>query len=145
MNLYMVRAITDIKDDFKIEDYCRPLVVRIGAISLNQVFILRMISFILSGSYIFTVLVSYDYGAPIREDRTLSPKYSEIKLQSLFLHASPSFLVATRFGNGTVGSGTAFSNNTAIYTTALSVSGTGAINSQAGGGNFYVVRHTDNS
>ncbi|CAL1711293.1 unnamed protein product [Somion occarium] len=80
-----------------------------------------------------TVYTSYDYGAPIREDRTLSPKYSEIKLQATFLHASPDFLVATRFGNGTVGSGTAFSDNTRIYTTALSA---------PSGTHFYVIRQT---
>lgn len=73
----------------------------------------------------------YDYGAPIREDRALSPKYSEVKLQAAFLHSSPDFLVATRFGNGTVGAGTAFSSNPLIYTTALSASS---------GAHFYVVR-----
>ena len=77
------------------------------------------------------ILNRYDYGAPIREDRTLSPKYSEVKLQAAFLHSSPDFLVATRFGNGTVGSGTAFSSNPLIYTTALS---------SPSGSHFYVVR-----
>ncbi|KAI0688987.1 glycoside hydrolase family 35 protein [Cytidiella melzeri] len=78
-----------------------------------------------------TVYTSYDYGAPIREDRTLSSKYSEIKLQTNFLHASPDFLVATRFGNGTVGSGTSFSDNSRIYTTALSA---------PSGAHFYIIR-----
>ncbi|KAI0343743.1 putative beta-galactosidase [Trametopsis cervina] len=78
-----------------------------------------------------TVYTSYDYGAPIREDRTLSSKYSEIKLQANFLHASPDFLVATRIGNGTVGSGTAFSDNPRIYTTALA---------SPSGAHFYFVR-----
>ena len=73
----------------------------------------------------------YDYGAPIREDRSLTPKYSEMKLQAGFLHASPDFLVATRFGNGTVGSGTAFSDNARIFTTGLS---------SPSGTHFYVVR-----
>ncbi|KAH8115249.1 hypothetical protein DFH11DRAFT_1726116 [Phellopilus nigrolimitatus] len=82
-----------------------------------------------------SVYTSYDYGAPIREDRTLTTKYSELKLQAYFLHASPDFLIAERFGNGTVGSGTAFSNNASIYTTALT-SSTGV--------NFYVVRQTSN-
>ncbi|EPQ55007.1 hypothetical protein GLOTRDRAFT_111095 [Gloeophyllum trabeum ATCC 11539] len=83
-----------------------------------------------------TVYTSYDYGAPIREDRTLSPKYYELKLQAGFLHASPDYLLATRVGNGTVGSGTAYSDNPRVYTTALS-SSTGV--------HFYVVRHTSNS
>ncbi|KIP05238.1 glycoside hydrolase family 35 protein [Phlebiopsis gigantea 11061_1 CR5-6] len=78
-----------------------------------------------------TVYTSYDYGAPIREDRTLTSKYSEIKLQAAFLHASPDFLVATRFGSGTVGSGTAFSDNERIFTTALSA---------PSGAHFYVIR-----
>ncbi|KIJ39022.1 glycoside hydrolase family 35 protein, partial [Sphaerobolus stellatus SS14] len=53
-----------------------------------------------------TVYTSYDYGAPIKEDRTLTPKYSEIKLQSHFLHASPDILVSTP-----VAAGTNFTNN----------------------------------
>ncbi|KDQ55125.1 glycoside hydrolase family 35 protein [Jaapia argillacea MUCL 33604] len=83
-----------------------------------------------------TVYTSYDYGSPIREDHTLSPKYSELKLQAGFLHASPDYLLATRIGNGTIGSGTAFSDSPLIYTTALS-SSTGA--------NFYVVRQNSNA
>ena len=63
----------------------------------------------------------------------MSSKYSEIKLQAGFLHASREFLVATRIGNGTVGSGTPFSDNNKLYTTALaSPSGT----------HFYVIRQT---
>jgi Glycosyl hydrolases family 35 len=75
----------------------------------------------------------YDYAAPIREDHTLSPKYSEIKLQANFLHASPDFLVAKRIGNGTTTGGTAYSDNPRIYTTAL--------RSDAGV-NFYIIRQT---
>ncbi|GJE91462.1 glycoside hydrolase family 35 protein [Phanerochaete sordida] len=78
-----------------------------------------------------TVYTSYDYGAPIREDRTLSPKYSEIKLQAAFLHASPNFLVATRFGSGSLEEGTPFSDSPYIYTTGLSA---------PSGAHFYVVR-----
>ncbi|KAK7695246.1 hypothetical protein QCA50_002436 [Cerrena zonata] len=80
-----------------------------------------------------TVYTSYDYGAPIREDRSLSSKYSELKLQAGFLHASREFLVATRIGNGTVGSGTPFSDNNQIYTTALA---------SPNGTHFYVIRQT---
>lgn len=69
---------------------------------------------------------SYDYGAPIREDRTLSSKFSEIRLQANFLHASPDFLVATRFGYGTN-----FTSNPNIFTTALSA---------PSGAHFYVIR-----
>ncbi|KAI0821239.1 glycoside hydrolase family 35 protein [Irpex lacteus] len=78
-----------------------------------------------------TVYTSYDYGAPIREDRTLSPKYSEIKLITNFLHASPDFLVADIIGNGTVGNGTAFASNAKIYTTAFGA---------PSGAHFYIIR-----
>ncbi len=78
-----------------------------------------------------SVHTRYDYGAPIREDRTLSPKYSEIKLITNFLHASPDFLVADIIGNGTVGSGTAFASNPKIYTTAFGA---------PSGAHFYIIR-----
>ncbi|TFK51150.1 hypothetical protein OE88DRAFT_1630669 [Heliocybe sulcata] len=83
-----------------------------------------------------TVYTSYDYAAPIREDRTLSTKYYEIKLQAGFLHASPDFLLATRVGNGTVGSGTAYSDNAKVYTTALK---------SESGVSFYVIRQNSTS
>lgn len=106
------------------------MAVLIGGISPNRPFTPRLSA---HTPVAFQLLTKhrYDYGAPIREDRTLSPKYSEIKLQAAFLHASPDFLVATRFGNGTVGSGTAFSDNPRIYTTALSA---------PSGAHFYIVR-----
>jgi hypothetical protein len=37
------------------------------------------------------VYTSYDYGAAIRESRALSPKYTEQKLQGLFIRSSPDF------------------------------------------------------
>ncbi|KAF8323218.1 glycoside hydrolase family 35 protein [Clavulina sp. PMI_390] len=84
-----------------------------------------------------SVYSSYDYGAPIREDRTLTTKYNEIKLQSHFLASSPAFLTAVRIGNGTVGSGTAYSSSNQIYTTNLRDPSTNT--------NFYIVRQTTNS
>ncbi|KAI0783038.1 glycoside hydrolase superfamily [Abortiporus biennis] len=73
-----------------------------------------------------TVYTSYDYGAPIREDRTLSPKYSEIKLQATFLHSSPDFLIATSSTNGT-----SITTNSGIYASVLqSPTGVG----------FYILR-----
>lgn len=71
-------------------------------------------------------LRSYDYGAPIREDRTLTSKFSEIKLQANFLHASPDFLVAKRFGRGL-----RYSSDPRIYTTALRA---------PSGAHFYIIR-----
>ncbi|KAF5354886.1 hypothetical protein D9756_005306 [Leucocoprinus leucothites] len=83
-----------------------------------------------------TIYSSYDYGAAIREDRTLSPKLDELKLQSYFLHASPDYLTVGRIGNGTVGAGTAYSDSVDIYTTHL--------HSPTHGTNFYIVRQVTN-
>ncbi|KAK1216295.1 hypothetical protein PQX77_021082 [Marasmius sp. AFHP31] len=38
-----------------------------------------------------TIYSSYDYGAAVSEDRLLTLKYHEIKLQAYFLHATPSY------------------------------------------------------
>ncbi|KAF8704675.1 Glycoside hydrolase family 35 protein, partial [Rhizoctonia solani] len=43
-----------------------------------------------------TVYTSYDYATPVSEDRSLTTKYSEIKLQALFLHATPHYHLAGR-------------------------------------------------
>ncbi|KAJ7275854.1 glycoside hydrolase family 35 protein [Mycena rebaudengoi] len=83
------------------------------------------------------IFSSYDYGAAMAEDRTFTPKFAEIKLQGYFLHASPDYLLVGRIGNGTVGSGTAYSDSRDIYTTHL--------NSPASQANFYVVRQLTNT
>ncbi|PFH45542.1 glycoside hydrolase family 35 protein [Amanita thiersii Skay4041] len=83
-----------------------------------------------------TIYSSYDYGAAIREDRTPTPKYDELKLQAYFLHASPDYLLVQRIGNGTVGSGTAYSDSPDIYTTHLHTAQSGV--------NFYFVRQVTN-
>ncbi|KAI4106816.1 MAG: hypothetical protein L6R37_002019 [Teloschistes peruensis] len=71
---------------------------------------------------------SYDYGAVIAEDRTVSrEKYSEAKLQANFLRVSPAYLTATP---GNVSNGK-FVSTTEIATTQLRGNET----------NFYVVRH----
>jgi hypothetical protein len=73
---------------------------------------------------------SYDYGAPIREDRTLTAKYDEIKLQTHFLHASSDL-----FTTSIVFAGVGHTDNTNIYTTYLKgQNGTG----------FYVFRQNTN-
>ncbi|KAG6916269.1 hypothetical protein DXG01_007613 [Tephrocybe rancida] len=84
-----------------------------------------------------TIYSSYDYGAAIREDRTLTPKLDELKLQASFLHASPDYLLVGRVGNGTVGQGTAYSTSADVYTTHL--------NSPSTDANFYVVRQLTNA
>ena len=71
---------------------------------------------------------SYDYGAVIAEDRTITrEKYSEAKLEANFLRASPAYLVATPM-NGSNGS---FVNTDLIATTPIVGNATG----------FYIVRH----
>jgi hypothetical protein len=71
---------------------------------------------------------SYDYGAIIAEDRTVSrEKYSELKLQANFFKVSPTYLVsnASYVVNG------AYTNNVGIATTRLQTSTT----------NLFIVRH----
>lgn len=73
---------------------------------------------------------SYDYGAVIKEDRTLvREKYAEAKLLGQFIKASPAYLEATP-GNLT---NTTYTSTTAISTTPILGNTT----------NFYVVRHSD--
>ncbi|GMG24550.1 unnamed protein product [Aspergillus oryzae] len=75
---------------------------------------------------------SYDYGASIAEDRTLTrEKYSEQKLQANFFKVSPAYLTATP-GTGQNGS---YTDNPRIAVTPLVGNGTKT--------NFYVVRHAD--
>jgi hypothetical protein len=72
---------------------------------------------------------SYDYAAPIREDRRVDrEKYSEQKLQANFFKVSPAYLTATR-GNA--------SNSTWTTTTDLTV--TPAFGGETG---FFFVRHS---
>lgn len=71
---------------------------------------------------------SYDYGAVIAEDRTVSrEKYSEAKLEANFLMASPAYLTAVPM----VGMNGSYVNTDLIATTPLIGNLTG----------FYVVRH----
>ncbi|KAL1724445.1 glycoside hydrolase family 35 protein [Schizophyllum commune] len=84
-----------------------------------------------------TIYSSYDYGAAIAEDRTLTAKYSELKMQGYFLHSSPDYLVAVRIGNGTTTNGTAYSDSPDIFTTHL--------NSPETDANFYFVRQVTNA
>jgi hypothetical protein len=72
---------------------------------------------------------SYDYAAPIREDRQVDrEKYSELKLQANFLKVSPAYLTAAR-GNA--------SNTT--WTTSSDLTVTPASNENT---MFYFVRHS---
>ncbi|KAG8163946.1 hypothetical protein KVR01_005864 [Diaporthe batatas] len=73
---------------------------------------------------------SYDYGAVIKEDRTIvREKYVEAKLLGQFIKASPAYLEATP-GNLT---NTTYTSTTAISTTPILSNTT----------NFYVIRHSE--
>ncbi|KAI1454086.1 glycoside hydrolase family 35 protein [Annulohypoxylon moriforme] len=79
---------------------------------------------------------SYDYGAAISEDRTITrEKYSELKLEAEWLKVSPGYLTAQP-GNALVWT---YASNAAITVTRL------AGNSTLGSGSFFVVRHSDYS
>ncbi|KAM0542864.1 hypothetical protein ACHAPJ_012587 [Fusarium lateritium] len=74
---------------------------------------------------------SYDYGAPIKEDRTITrEKYSEIKLQGHFLRVSPAYATSEPSNFTT----TKYTDNKKIAVTALTTKKDDA---------FYVVRHAD--
>ncbi|KAF4445819.1 putative beta-galactosidase [Fusarium austroafricanum] len=74
---------------------------------------------------------SYDYGAAIKEDRTITrEKYSEIKLQGQFLRVSPTYAIAEASNFTT----TKYTDNKNIAVTALTTKKDDA---------FYVVRHAD--
>ncbi|KAH6896513.1 glycoside hydrolase superfamily [Thelonectria olida] len=76
---------------------------------------------------------SYDYGAAIKEDRTIvREKYSEIKLQGQFLRVSPGYPISTPGNLST----TKYSNNEAIAVTPLTNEEDGV---------FFVVRHADHT
>ncbi|CAE6538539.1 unnamed protein product [Rhizoctonia solani] len=78
-----------------------------------------------------TVYTSYDYGSAISEDRSLTVKYGELKLQGLFLHATPHYHLA-----GRISTGTSLTTSSQIFTTHLAT-----LKSQ----NLYVVRQTTNA
>ncbi|KAG8734175.1 hypothetical protein FRC10_011921, partial [Ceratobasidium sp. 414] len=84
-----------------------------------------------AGTYLQSLYMTYDYGAAISEDRSLTAKFAEIKLQALFLHASPNYHLA-----GRIGTGTSYTNSDRIFTTNLAT---------PSGQSFYIVRQTTNA
>ncbi|CAE6480060.1 unnamed protein product [Rhizoctonia solani] len=78
-----------------------------------------------------SVYTSYDWGAAISEDRSLTAKYSELKLQGLFLHATPHYHLA-----GRISTGTSLSSSSQIFTTHLAT---------LQGQNLYIARQTTNT
>ena len=78
------------------------------------------------------VATSYDYSAPISEDRSLWDKYSETKLLALFTRAATDLTQTDRLRNSTT-----LTTNSAILTTELR-------NPQTNGA-FYVTIHANSS
>ncbi|GAB1521035.1 hypothetical protein RhiTH_004126 [Rhizoctonia solani] len=75
-----------------------------------------------------TVYTSYDYATPVSEDRSFTAKYSEIKLQALFLHATPHYHLASRISTDAT-----HASLNCIWTTHLATTK---------GQNLYIIRQT---
>lgn len=71
---------------------------------------------------------SYDYSAPISEDRSLNAKYYELKLLALFTRVAQDLRKCDRVGNSTT------------YTTSSSIF-TSELRNPDNGAEFYVIRH----
>ncbi|KAI0783507.1 glycoside hydrolase family 35 protein [Abortiporus biennis] len=80
------------------------------------------------------VYTSYDYGSAIREDRLLSPKYDEVKLQGMFYHASPQLLTSSILASG---QSQTYTSNSGVFTSVLGL--------PEGPTKFYVVRQNSNN
>ncbi|KAI0092324.1 glycoside hydrolase superfamily [Irpex rosettiformis] len=83
------------------------------------------------------VYTSYGYGASIRENRALSPKFDELKRQGLFLRSSPEFRKTDWIGDSTTGIPGVNISNPAAFVTLLRNPDTGA--------GFYLVRQTNST
>ncbi|QRW20549.1 glycoside hydrolase family 35 protein [Rhizoctonia solani] len=75
-----------------------------------------------------TVYTSYDYTKPVSEDRSFTAKYSEIKLQALFLHGTPHYHLAGRISTDATHASLNY-----IWTTHLAT---------PKGQNLYIIRQT---
>lgn len=75
---------------------------------------------------------SYDYSSPISEDRSISSKYYETKLLSLFTRSARDLTMTDLIGNGTQ-----YTNNTAVKAYELRNPTTNA--------GFYVTLHEDST
>ena len=73
---------------------------------------------------------SYDYGASIMENREITPKFDELKLQGLFLRSSPQFYKTDWIGNSSTDAVTV--SNDAAFVVKLQ-------NPDSGSG-FYIAR-----
>lgn len=85
--------------------------------------------------YLIVSTASYDYGSSIMENRFLSPKWSELKKQGLFLRSSPEFRKTNWIGNSSTG--VVRVSNPDAFVVLLTNPDTGA--------NFYIARQTDST
>lgn len=83
----------------------------------------------------FIILASYDYGAPIAENRDLTTKFAELKRQGLFLRSSPEFYKTDYIGNTSTGAVT--TDSAAVFGVLLKNPDTNA--------SFYIVRQNDST
>ncbi|KAF9073660.1 glycoside hydrolase family 35 protein [Rhodocollybia butyracea] len=83
------------------------------------------------------VYTSYDYGATISENRALTNKHVELKLQGIFLRSSPDFYKTNVIGDSSTGLTAGAVTNTAAFVTLLR-------NPDSGAG-FWVVRQASST
>ncbi|KAL1748893.1 glycoside hydrolase family 35 protein [Schizophyllum fasciatum] len=81
------------------------------------------------------VYTSYDYGAPIAENRMLTSKYDELKRQAMFLRSTPDFYKTDWVADSSTG--LAVTSKAAVYATLLENPDSHA--------RYYVVRHNDST
>lgn len=116
------------------------IVERAGEESLSQGFIQGMLLLrhsLCRCSLGNSSLDSYDYGAAIRESRALSPKFDELKRQSLFLRSSPEFRKTDWIGDTSTGIPGVTVNGSAAYVTLLKNPDTKT--------SFFIVRQSNSS
>ncbi|THU84979.1 glycoside hydrolase family 35 protein [Dendrothele bispora CBS 962.96] len=83
------------------------------------------------------VYTSYDYGASITEARILTSKFSEVKLQSMFIRNSPEFYKTDWIGDSSTGLTDGAVSNPAAFVTLLR-------NPDSGAG-FWILRQNDST
>lgn len=77
---------------------------------------------------------SYDYGASVQENRMLSAKYTQLKIQAMFIRSSPEFYKTEWIGDSVTSLPNA-TNNAAAYATLMENPDTSA--------GFWITRQTD--
>jgi hypothetical protein len=80
---------------------------------------------------------SYDYGSAIGEARTLNEKYTELKLQGLFLRSSPAFTKTNVVGNSSAASGAVHVSDDMALVVQLKNPDTGT--------GFWIARQSDST